>query len=110
MLDELATLVKGSHLLVGFLLLFAHALYGLPGYAVTDWLATSTENWEWVQPRIISEDLLQVIARVDVVHALERLALLLKILDRCLVLGGELDMELKEGSYEHADHAGHHKS
>ena len=55
---------------------FLHTLYCFPCYAVADGLATPTKYWEWVQPRVVSEDLLQVVVWVDVVVTLERLALL----------------------------------
>ena len=55
---------------------FLHALYCLPGDAVADGLATSAKYWERIQPRIVSKDLLQVVGRVDIVIALEWLALL----------------------------------
>lgn len=63
-------------LLLFSLFSFLHTLYCLPCDAIADRLTTSAKYWERVQPRIVAKDLLQVVARVDVVIALEWLALL----------------------------------
>ena len=92
-----------------FLSLFLHTLNGFPSDAVSHGLAATTEDWERVQPGIVSENLLQVISGVDIVNALEWLAFLLQILDCGLVFPRQLDMELQEGGYKEADHGDYYE-
>ena len=82
-----------------------HALDCFPGNPVSHWLAGSTEDWEWVQPRVITENLFQIIRCVDIVDALERLSFLFEVLDRCFVLPCQLNVELQEGGNQEADHS-----
>ena len=82
--------LKSVHLheLLLFRFSFLKTLDCVPSYAVTHWLPTLTEYGEWIQPRIVSEYLFQIIGRVDVIVAFEWQAFLFQIFNGCLVFPG----------------------
>jgi hypothetical protein len=70
-----------NHLALGRSLLFSLTLSKFllaldrgPVDAISNWLATSAEDWERIEPWVSSEDLFPVFCGSDIVHTLERLA------------------------------------
>lgn len=81
------SLAHVDHLLLLLLplLLLLHALDRFPGDAVAHGFTAAAEDWEGVQPRIVSENLLQIVRAIYIVNALERLPLLFQVFDRGLI-------------------------
>lgn len=99
-LHHLALCCPFSGLLALSLGEFLFALDSWPVDSVTYWLATIAENREGVHPRITAKDLFPVLGVADVVRRLEWLAEFVQVLDRCLVVAGQHDVEFQEGCHQ----------
>ena len=91
--------------------MFSFNVFALwPVDSITKWLSTSTEHWEWPKDRIVTEDLSPVARRSDIVLTDVILILVFKILDRCLALKCQIDVESKEHSDQYGNNSVQHVS
>ena len=77
----------------------------LPVNTISKGLSTTGKHGERPQPWISAEDLVEIILTTDIKLTLITLTFLVQVLNGCLIVKHEVNVEFKEKGHENTDHA-----